>query len=111
MSQSQLLGPGTEVPWRPRLLRWDGALVLPLLAVVTGYRRWLSRWLPPACRFTPSCSAYAQQVLVEQPIGRAVPLVVWRLLRCQPLCTGGEDPPPPARLPQSCRLHGHSPPP
>lgn len=82
----------------PRLQRWDAPLVaLPLVAVLV-YRRWLSRWLPPACRFTPSCSAYAWQVLLEQPLWRAVPLTVWRLGRCQPLCEGGCDLPPPARL-------------
>jgi putative membrane protein insertion efficiency factor len=105
MSQPQAASSIARVPWRQRLQRWDGVLVLPLLAAVTTYRRWLSRWLPPACRFTPSCSAYAQQVLVEQPVWRAVPLVVWRLLRCQPLCAGGHDPPPLARLPEPCRLH------
>jgi hypothetical protein len=107
MNQPQAASRIALVPWRQRLQRWDGVLVLPLLAAVTGYRRWVSRWLPPACRFSPSCSAYAQQVLVEQPVWRAAPLVVWRLLRCQPLCAGGHDPPPPARLPQACRLHAH----
>lgn len=88
-----------------RLRHIDGLLALPFLLLVALYRRWISRWLPPACRFTPSCSAYAWQVLLEQPIWRAVPLVVWRLGRCQPLCAGGCDPPPPARL--HAAQHGH----
>lgn len=81
-----------------RLRRLDAPLVAVPLLVVLVYRRWVSRWLPPACRFTPSCSAYAWQVLLEQPLWRALPLIVWRLGRCQPLCAGGCDPPPPPRL-------------
>lgn len=94
------------VMW-PRLQRWDAPLVVVPLLLVLVYRRWVSRWLPPACRFSPSCSAYAWQVLLEQPLWRALPLTVWRLGRCQPLCKGGCDLPPPARLTGRMRPTGH----
>jgi putative membrane protein insertion efficiency factor len=61
---------------------------------VRGYRRWLSPLLPPACRFHPSCSHYALLALSTHRLPRALWLILTRLLRCQPLCRGGEDWPP-----------------
>jgi putative membrane protein insertion efficiency factor len=79
----------------PRLpLRWDAPIALPLWWLLTGYRRWISPLLPPACRFEPSCSAYARDALSRYGIHRALPLIAWRLLRCQPLSKGGADPVP-----------------
>lgn len=69
-----------------------------LAALVAGYRRVFSPLLPPACRFHPSCSQYALLALHAHPVYRAVPLIVWRLLRCQPLCAGGVDFPPAGRF-------------
>jgi len=78
----------TEITWRRPMSRClDG--------VLRAYQRWLSPLLPPACRFHPSCSHYARQSLAEHPIHRALGLICWRLLRCQPLCAGGHDPVPP----------------
>jgi uncharacterized protein len=66
-----------------------------LLALpIRFYRRWVSRWLPPACRFHPSCSQYALEALQKHGALRGLGLTVHRLLRCQPLCPGGFDPVP-----------------
>lgn len=62
---------------------------------IAAYRRWLSPLLPPACRFHPSCSQYALWAIATHRPLRAIALSAWRLLRCQPLCAGGEDWPPP----------------
>jgi uncharacterized protein len=35
----------------------------PFIAVVIGYRRFISPLLPPVCRFAPSCSEYALEAL------------------------------------------------
>jgi len=80
-------------PTPPR--RWDGWLARPLVTLLRGYQRWLSPALAPACRYVPSCSHYAVQALETHPVWRALGLVTWRLLRCQPLCRGGLDPVPP----------------
>ncbi len=53
--------------------------------------------LGPCCRFYPSCSEYAAEVLQTQRIHYAVWLILKRLLKCQPLCKGGIDPVPPRR--------------
>ena len=44
------------------------------------------------CRYTPSCSAYAQEAIERLPLWKAVPRIVLRLLRCQPMFRGGYDP-------------------
>ncbi|HKY63892.1 MAG TPA: membrane protein insertion efficiency factor YidD [bacterium] len=68
-----------------------------LIFMVRAYKRGISPWLPPACRFHPSCSVYAIQCLETHPTARALHLIVSRLLRCQPFHPGGYDPVPPRR--------------
>ncbi len=67
-----------------------------LIALVQGYRWFLSPWLGSACRFTPTCSAYALEALQTHGAGRGSYLSGRRLLRCHPWCEGGHDPVPPA---------------
>lgn len=65
------------------------------------YKKLVSPFLPPACRFHPTCSEYAYgAVEVHGPL-KGVLLAVWRLLRCHPFHPGGYDPVPP-------RAHSHS---
>jgi uncharacterized protein len=70
------------------VMRW---LLLGLLGV---YRRLLSPLLPPACRFYPSCSAYAAEAVRRYGAGKGAILTVKRVARCHPLCEGGIDPVP-----------------
>lgn len=63
-----------------------------LAAMVRLYQRFLSPILPPSCRFHPSCSNYALQALQYRSLGKALLLVVWRLMRCNPWNAGGYDP-------------------
>lgn len=72
----------------------DRALRRMLLAGVHGYQRYLGWLLGGYCRFVPSCSCYAEEALQRGPLWKAVPLIIWRLARCQPLCRGGFDPVP-----------------
>ena len=65
-----------------------------LLAVVRGYRFFLSPWLGSACRFEPTCSAYALQALQTHGAAAGSYLTVSRLARCHPWCAGGVDPVP-----------------
>jgi len=68
-----------------------------VLAVPIHLYRWLiSPLLPPACRFYPSCSAYAVEALRTHGPLRGSWLAVRRLGRCHPFHPGGVDPVPPA---------------
>ena len=69
------------------------ALTRFLLWLIAGYQFLLSPLLGPCCRFAPSCSEYAVMSLQRYGLFKGVALTVWRLLRCQPLCKGGYDPP------------------
>jgi putative membrane protein insertion efficiency factor len=65
-----------------------------LMALVRGYRLLLSPWLGSACRFEPTCSAYALEALAQHGAAAGSYLTVRRLVRCQPWCAGGHDPVP-----------------
>ena len=72
--------------------------VLLLILLVRGYRLLLKPWLGNACRFEPTCSAYALQALQQHGAVAGSALAAGRLLRCHPWCPGGCDPVP-QRLP------------
>ena len=65
-----------------------------LIALVKTYRLMLSPWLGSACRFEPTCSAYALQALQTHGAAAGSYLTVARLVRCHPWCAGGSDPVP-----------------
>ena len=65
-----------------------------LIALVRGYKKYISPLLPPSCRFTPTCSEYAVEALSKHGALKGSLLAIWRILRCNPLCRGGYDPVP-----------------
>lgn len=65
-----------------------------LIAIVRGYRFFLSPWLGSACRFEPTCSQYALTALDRHGALAGSALTARRLLRCHPWCAGGHDPVP-----------------
>jgi putative membrane protein insertion efficiency factor len=68
-----------------------------LTGILKIYRAAVSPWLPPACRYRPTCSAYAQEALAAHGPLRGGRLVLRRLLSCHPWGGHGYDPVPPAR--------------
>ena len=62
-----------------------------IAALLAGYKRFLSPLLPPACRFSPTCSEYARLAILEHGLLRGAALSIVRLARCQPLGAGGID--------------------
>jgi putative membrane protein insertion efficiency factor len=65
-----------------------------VLVAIWLYRHLVSPLLPPACRFHPSCSAYAAEAVRRHGAWRGSLLAVKRLARCHPWCEGGVDPVP-----------------
>ena len=65
-----------------------------LIAIVRGYKKFISPLLPPSCRFTPTCSEYAMEAISKHGAMKGSMLAIWRILRCNPFCKGGYDPVP-----------------
>jgi putative membrane protein insertion efficiency factor len=67
-----------------------------MLGLIAAYRLAVSPWLGRACRFTPSCSAYAEEAIRLHGPARGAWLAMRRLLRCHPWGGSGWDPVPKA---------------
>ncbi len=65
-----------------------------LVGCIRLYKRFLSPYLPPSCRFTPSCSRYTVEAIQKHGALRGCLLGAWRILRCNPFGKGGHDPVP-----------------
>ena len=78
-----------EFPHPARLLLWG---------IVRAYRIILSPLMValfgPACRFEPSCSAYAEAAIREYGVFGGGYMAARRLLRCRPMGGWGYDPVP-----------------
>lgn len=88
-------------PGRPDVGRTDlppGRARRIAIAPIRLYQRVISPLLPPACRFTPTCSAYAIEAIAVHGVLRGLWLALKRLSRCRPGGGWGHDPvPPPVR--------------
>jgi len=83
-------GVSPAAPAKPdrRLRPLTRLALLPILV----YRRLISPLLGPRCRYYPTCSAYAEQAVRELGPFRGTILAGWRVLRCNPMSSGGLDP-------------------
>jgi uncharacterized protein len=70
------------------------SFIARVLALPIRAWRLASRYLPPRCRFYPSCSAYALEALERHGAARGSWLAVRRVARCHPWNEGGLDPVP-----------------
>jgi putative membrane protein insertion efficiency factor len=66
-----------------------------LVGAIRFYRTAISPIRPPACRYVPTCSAYALEAVEVHGAARGLYLALRRLLRCHPFHRGGHDPVPP----------------
>jgi putative membrane protein insertion efficiency factor len=62
------------------------------IALLRGYKRWISPLIPSACRYHPTCSEYMMQAIEKHGTVRGVWMGLLRLLRCHPFHQGGFDP-------------------
>lgn len=61
---------------------------------VRAYQILISSWMPPSCRFYPTCSQYMIQAVERFGPFRGTWLGLRRLARCHPWNDGGYDPLP-----------------
>ena len=66
----------------------------PFLTMIRFYRRGISPLTPSACRYTPTCSAYAEEAIQKYGAGKGGWLTLRRILRCHPFGGKGYDPVP-----------------
>jgi putative membrane protein insertion efficiency factor len=70
----------------------EGGAARALVALLGLYKRFVSPFLPAACRFTPTCSVYARETIAKFGALKGGALAAKRLLRCHPFHPGGFDP-------------------
>jgi len=75
---------------------WSALFALPtwvLLTSVRCYQLFISPWIGPHCRFTPTCSSYFITAVQKYGAVRGTLKGLLRILRCHPFHPGGYDPP------------------
>lgn len=74
-------------------------LALLMRAVILLYRYGLSPFTPAACRYAPTCSAYALEAIAKHGAWHGGWLGLRRICRCHPWGGDGHDPVPAAIKP------------
>jgi putative membrane protein insertion efficiency factor len=74
-----------------------------LLSALRFYKTSVSPALPPACRYTPTCSEYAIEAVERYGPWRGSVMAIRRVLSCNPFARGGYDPVPQTAHPLSHR--------
>ena len=65
-----------------------------LMLPIRFYRKFISPFTPPSCRFTPTCSEYAIEAISKHGPFKGTWLAIKRVLRCHPWGGSGYDPVP-----------------
>jgi len=62
-----------------------------LIFFIKLYKNTISPFLPPACKYYPTCSDYAVKAITYYGAVKGGWLAVYRILRCNPFSKGGYD--------------------
>jgi len=65
-----------------------------VLLLIRFYRRGISPYTPPSCRYIPTCSQYAMEAIEKYGLAKGGWMALKRILRCNPFHPGGYDPVP-----------------
>ncbi|REJ09615.1 membrane protein insertion efficiency factor YidD [Halobacillus trueperi] len=65
-----------------------------MIALIQFYRKGISPFFPPSCRFQPTCSEYGLEAFRRFGFFKGSYLTVKRILKCHPFHPGGFDPVP-----------------
>jgi len=89
-------------PWlapAPANRQFPGRMLSLLLrGAIRLYQLTLAYFFVGACRYEPSCSAYAAEAVTRHGALKGSFLAAHRLCRCGPWTAGGYDPVPPSSL-------------
>jgi len=69
-------------------------LIFPFIVLIKAYKRFISPFLSPSCRFNPTCSSYAIESLEKYGLLKGIILTIKRILKCHPWGKSGFDPVP-----------------
>ncbi|MFA5298341.1 MAG: membrane protein insertion efficiency factor YidD [Lutibacter sp.] len=69
-------------------------LAIPFIWLVRFYQIAISPYLPPSCRYTPTCSSYTLEALRKHGIFKGGWLSIKRIVSCNPWGGHGYDPVP-----------------
>ncbi len=69
-------------------------LIFPFVVLIKFYRKCISPFLPNACRYTPTCSAYGLEAFQKHGLLKGFFLTARRILSCNPWGGSGYDPVP-----------------
>lgn len=78
--------------WAPARAALGRGSTAALIVLWRAYQAAVSPWLPPACRYSPTCSQYALEAVARHGAVRGVWMAARRLARCHPFHAGGYDP-------------------
>ena len=84
-------------------------IALLIVGLIRGYQYFISPLVPPSCRFEPTCSHYTVGALKRHGAVVGLALALWRVLRCNPFCSGGVDEVPERPLRVFSTSGGHAP--
>ena len=63
-----------------------------VIFLIRAYRLLLSPYLPPSCRYQPTCSQYAEEALDKYGVLKGGMIALKRISRCHPWGGSGYDP-------------------
>lgn len=64
------------------------------LILIRFYQYGISPLIGPRCRYTPTCSQYGYEAIMEHGVIKGTYLGIIRILKCNPFSKGGYDPVP-----------------
>ena len=73
-------------------MKWQNIINAPFILLVKTYKYALSPFLPNACRYTPTCSQYAEEAIRKYGPIKGIWLAAKRLSKCHPWGGSGYDP-------------------
>ena len=65
-----------------------------IAAGIRGYQKYISPYNTARCPYIPTCSEYGLEAVEKYGALKGSAMAAWRILRCNPLSSGGYDPVP-----------------